>query len=251
MPKRKNQSTQNSRKIWINVIVFIIVALVIGSGVYVWQEYNLQALQKQISSLQRQVVQLQEPAEEQIKTFDINDYVESNSFPEDWFWPKKWGKYQNDQYSFEVSFPKGWEIEQTENIGSEILAHFIIEDPNNPYEDYSKGHVTSITIYDNPEQLSLNDWIDKSGPYVTKGEGFYALSRTEKENRPAGQLQLGIEVLEGGPNHTEGMSFYIQKDNLVYRVRYFSGIDISYHGILAQYRQINAGIVQSFGFLDY
>lgn len=58
-----NEPAQSSKNVWITVIAVVITAIIVGGGVYAWQQSNLnsteQSLQQQISNLRSQIEQLQ------------------------------------------------------------------------------------------------------------------------------------------------------------------------------------------------
>jgi type II secretory pathway pseudopilin PulG len=61
---RLNEPVQSSKHIWIVIIVVVLTAIIVGSGVYVWQKSSLQSteqsLKQQITDLQNQIINLQE-----------------------------------------------------------------------------------------------------------------------------------------------------------------------------------------------
>ena len=62
-----NEPAQSLKHIWIIVIAVVLIAVIVGSGVYAWQKSNLQSkeqsLQQQITDLQNQIANLQEPVQ--------------------------------------------------------------------------------------------------------------------------------------------------------------------------------------------
>lgn len=237
-----------SKTIWIHVISVILIASIFGGTIYLWQKS-----QQQITLLENQITQLQEETTEKPTTTDktetdTDDYISSNSFPKNWFYIPDWQKYSNNQYPFEVKFPAEWQIDKTEKINwfswnVNPIARFEIKDPNSPYNKQEFYSISTITIYDNENELSLDEWITQSGIYVTTGEGVYEKSREENKNSAG---QPGIEVLEGGPNGIQATSFYLQKDNSIYRIGFFTATDLTHTGIFAQYSKIAERITRTF-----
>ena len=62
-----NEPVQSSKHIWITVIAVVLTAIIVGGGIYTWQKSNLrsteQSLQQQITELQNQIPNLQEPTQ--------------------------------------------------------------------------------------------------------------------------------------------------------------------------------------------
>lgn len=76
---------QNPKNVWI-IITVIITALIVGGGVYVWQQLNLKSTEQ---SLRQQIIDL----ENQIKFIQSTDKTVDRKF------------YRDDEYGFEMNYP--------------------------------------------------------------------------------------------------------------------------------------------------
>ncbi|MFH1187764.1 MAG: hypothetical protein V1688_02780 [bacterium] len=60
---QSNESIQSSKHIWITIIAVVLTVIIVGGGIYAWQQSSLQAMEQsfkqQISDLQNQVEELQ------------------------------------------------------------------------------------------------------------------------------------------------------------------------------------------------
>lgn len=67
-----SEPIQSSKHIWITIIAVALTAIVIGGGVYAWQQSSMQkteqSLQQQITALQNQIADLQKPTQSAITT---------------------------------------------------------------------------------------------------------------------------------------------------------------------------------------
>lgn len=59
MDQQINESTQNSKKIWIIIVTVIITALIMGISVFVLQNYSSQLLQTRINDLENKILEEQ------------------------------------------------------------------------------------------------------------------------------------------------------------------------------------------------
>ena len=111
-----NEPTQSSRNIWLIIIVVVITALIIGSGVYVWQRMNLKTvesnLQNEIIVLEKQIKNLQQIIDSTNQNSGISTENDDNNQN------KKetelsltsldqiWDLYTNNKYGFSIKVPK-------------------------------------------------------------------------------------------------------------------------------------------------
>ncbi len=82
---KPTEDVQSPKTIWTITISVVITALIVGSGIYLWGQYNLktteQKLQQQISQLQNQVSTLQKENNDLIAIEQPSSSVQSESTP--------------------------------------------------------------------------------------------------------------------------------------------------------------------------
>jgi len=116
-----NEPVENSQNPWVIIVSIVITALVVGGGVYAWQNSNLkstrQSFQEQVTLLQSQINQLQQTQQSPNKQAtqpslnqDQNNQpvVDQNENTNQQVNQPQEIVYSNSQYGFSLTFPQTW-----------------------------------------------------------------------------------------------------------------------------------------------
>ena len=136
------------------ILIIIITALIVGIGVYAWQNYTPDTIEVQTLK-QTPSAQTQEQEQAPVVEEPLTEM------------PRTWSTYQNQEYNFSIDYPRHWIIEEEEYSGemdSNYLFKIIkIKSSENigcscgGPADPEAGHMISILIRGNKDNKSLQD----------------------------------------------------------------------------------------------
>src|SRR3989338_4829355 len=142
----------------------------------------------------------------------------------------QWQTYKNEEFGFEIKYPKAWEVNKIDELPKNQIAAFSIDDPASPLQFYKynipdcdnilskcviKVNNCVISIYENKSNLSLKDWIDGSGIYSQPGPEGYIIEKAETVNinNMSAQKIYGV-----GSNAARGISIYVPSNNKIFGI---------------------------------
>ncbi len=146
---QSNTFIQSSKYIWITIIAVALTAIIVSSGVYVWQRSSWrvteQSLQQQINNLQNQIKNFPKPMQ---STIDIPKETQrtirlTNE-------TAKWKTYSSSKYGFKFKYPPDYIITSISTEDKIILARL------------ESGHwLLSISVESNPANLTLSEIVTR------------------------------------------------------------------------------------------
>jgi len=140
-----NEPIQSSKHIWITIIAVALTAIIVGGGVYAWQNSSLQSteqsLQQQITNLQNQIANLQKPTQPIVTSPEV---TEEPTQPIDN--TANWKTYQNSALGFELKVPSYVSVDKEFNDQYNRLVIFK-SDKENFEVRLREGKTTSLNQY--------------------------------------------------------------------------------------------------------
>lgn len=94
---------QSSKSVWITIGILLVIAIIIGGGIYAWKQSAVQSTEQPV---QKQIVSLQNEAEQQQNVAEQLNQEESNQNQQ--VTQPQNIVYTNSTYGFTFTFPQTW-----------------------------------------------------------------------------------------------------------------------------------------------
>ena len=158
-----NEPVQSSKHVWITIIAVVITAIIVGGGVYAWQQSSLQfteqSLQQQINTLQGQIESLQQATPPVATTPETTQ--EPTQFPDE---TTTWKTYENIELGFSFEYPVSYGDFQISINDGETGKKFTGNFQNNKY--FSIGGITTDFSAGRPGYfLDFVKYLNEGGKY--------------------------------------------------------------------------------------
>lgn len=150
-----------------------------------------------------------------------------------------WKTYMNEQYGFEVKYPRDWTVNfgQLRNIKDRSYTEiddFALCSPSEKCEEFRKrsptGHVSSlgvrVIVIDSSTNLDLEEIINK----LFDGEGSIKLKEPVYMNDTP-----GIGITFSGPGPQENYNVFFRKNEVVYQI-YADSYNDFFTGVINTFR---------------
>jgi cell division protein FtsL len=150
-----------------SIIIIVLTALVVGAGVYIWQNSKLQNLQQEINSLENQIKLIQQledqdnNLESSVENNNLNEISNTSSLDSI---DSIWNLYTNNEYGFSIKVPK----KVFHNYGS------MCDWQTDSYRP--KGGIVPVKIFeeDNKIYVSSEYFYALSGETIEDGKHYYS-----------------------------------------------------------------------------
>jgi len=159
-----NKPIQSSKNIWLVVIIAVIItALIIGGTVYAWQRLNSQSmeqtLQRQITTLQNQINELQQAQLDQDLPDNDNDNLTT---------------YTNNNLKYSIQYPESWKILELQgDLNQSILIGPNPELPGmiqgDTDETYINIHIGAVAISGRSVEQEIERFREVRADYSSEG----------------------------------------------------------------------------------
>ena len=132
---------------------------------------------------------------------ETKNISQENNFTYKQIIPTGWEIYNNVKYSYSINYPKNWYlVENNPNTPAIAIKHTVQHTDFSPvrsYNDYkSKIFFVSVIVWDNPNQLCIQDWLRNENinhPVLISGKALIINNKKAIKYEPKGNAYY-IEV---------------------------------------------------------